>query len=132
MCYALCNILLESAQFSYRSLIVFCLMVLLFLLYRHGFVLQVKKTDLKCETKIRRKDKVGMGIERDTLNCFKCELFRVRGVRDKEKQLIVSHEVSLAALKSPNQPTAKHSAGSLRTEEAFVSRLVGVRRRQEK
>lgn len=47
-----------------------------------------------------KEDKGAGGIEGDTLNCFKCELFRVRGVADKEKQLIVSHEVNLALLES--------------------------------
>lgn len=85
---------------------------------------------MKSETKRRNKDKADRGIKRETLNWFKCELFRDRGVRDKEKQLIVSHEESLAPVKS--EPTAKHSGWSRRTAEPFVSRLDGARRRQER
>lgn len=53
-----------------------------------------------------RQRQTGEKRERDTLNCSKCGLFTVRGVRDAEKKhLIVSQEVSLAAVKS--KPTAK-------------------------
>ncbi len=51
---------------------------------------------------MRKKEKVDRETERevDTWNCFKCELCRVRGLRNEEKLLIVSHEVSLAPVKS--------------------------------
>ena len=73
---------------------------MLFLPFIHGFVFRSRRIKTKHGAEYGRIDR-----EWETLNCSKCELFRVRGVRDKEKQLIVSHEVSLAPVKS--EPTAR-------------------------